>query len=364
MSLQDQQLGKNRVPEHLLGLDGLRGILAVFVAFSHIVGHLLGWNEALKNTGFAVDIFFILSGIVLFNSYVQQDGRKLQRAGRLLVNRFFRLWPLYAVTTVSVYVIWVSSPSAAVPSWISWEPERDLGLNLLFVNNGLGFEAVRSLNHPTWSISVEFWVGIIFLLVTIINKKLGIFLGLSMSGGIFIFGMLQPALVDGRVEGTVLSFGVVRCLLGMSLGALAMALYKYLKLSIGAVLVLTVGSIAIIGLNIVSNEAATSIATLGYLLFVSFGLVALGHSKEASFLDLQAFTLLGKYSYSIYLVHVPVVYIILNFSPQPQGHQWLVVLAMLLTYLVSVATYHLVELPAIKLGRVVLQVSQRGNRLA
>jgi peptidoglycan/LPS O-acetylase OafA/YrhL len=331
--------------------------LAVFVAFSHIVGHILGWDQALKNTGFAVDIFFVISGIVLYRSYVERGGGRIQRIGRLITNRFFRLWPLYALTTVSVYAIWLFAPSAKLPSWISLEADRDLVLNLLFVNNGLGLDTVRSLNHPTWSISIEFWLGILFISIAIFSKTLGITLGLSVAATIFMMGLLDPAYVDNKVSGTFLSFGVVRCLLGMSLGALAMALYKFIKPASGVVLFLTSGSIGIIGLNISSNETASSIASLGYLAFASFGLVLLGHSKRTSFLDFPALRLLGKYSYSIYLVHIPVVYVILIINPQPQGRaQDLVVLALFLTYLVSATTYHLVELPGIRLGRKVSRI--------
>lgn len=77
-------------------LEALRGIAAVVVMFLH-TGGTLGPIPA--NIGYlAVDLFFLLSGVVLANSYERQlTTGQISPAGFLL-QRIIRLYPIYLLS--------------------------------------------------------------------------------------------------------------------------------------------------------------------------------------------------------------------------------------------------------------------------
>ncbi|MGO7428469.1 acyltransferase family protein, partial [Rhizobium ruizarguesonis] len=77
-------------------LESLRGIAAVVVMLLH-TGGTLGPIPA--NIGYiAVDLFFLLSGVVLANSYERQlTTGQISPAGFLL-QRIIRLYPIYLLS--------------------------------------------------------------------------------------------------------------------------------------------------------------------------------------------------------------------------------------------------------------------------
>jgi peptidoglycan/LPS O-acetylase OafA/YrhL len=76
-----------------LTLDGLRGVAAVFVAMRHTAFfHSLGIHGGYM----AVDLFFVLSGFVIAHAYERRLAAGMG-AGRFLVLRYLRLWPVYLI---------------------------------------------------------------------------------------------------------------------------------------------------------------------------------------------------------------------------------------------------------------------------
>src|SRR5262249_45566496 len=79
-------------------LDGLRGLAALLVVFFHI-----GWpnhltdNNFVRNGYLAVDLFFILSGFVIFKIYAESI-RSVGDFRSFICLRFFRVYPLHFAT--------------------------------------------------------------------------------------------------------------------------------------------------------------------------------------------------------------------------------------------------------------------------
>ena len=92
---------RTRIP-HLAALTGLRGIAAWWVVFYHARLSLTEWmpeaGTAIAASGYlAVDLFFMLSGFVMWLNY----GERLRREGAAGApafwwRRFARIWPLHA----------------------------------------------------------------------------------------------------------------------------------------------------------------------------------------------------------------------------------------------------------------------------
>ncbi|HEO1574281.1 TPA: acyltransferase [Klebsiella aerogenes] len=86
-------------------LEGLRGLMALWVVFGHSLAALPIINKHLPPTAlnsYAVDVFIMLSGFVIFFMIDNKRQPYLQ----YIVQRFFRIFPLYIlVLVISIILI-------------------------------------------------------------------------------------------------------------------------------------------------------------------------------------------------------------------------------------------------------------------
>ncbi len=114
-------------------LDGLRGLLAVYVMVSHMASFaaMPGWlTRALSHGGAAVDVFFILSGMVILRSF----DAYAHRPAPFLATRAFRILPVFLVVFAVAVMIqnlqvnlagmpWIGPESLAYRMWADNEPQ-------------------------------------------------------------------------------------------------------------------------------------------------------------------------------------------------------------------------------------------------
>src|ERR1700722_4319361 len=80
--------------KRLHSLDGVRGLLALYVLLGHVAPFavLPDWvQDTVSHGGAAVDVFFVLSGLVITQSLVHAGGH----ATPFLVARFARIFPVF-----------------------------------------------------------------------------------------------------------------------------------------------------------------------------------------------------------------------------------------------------------------------------
>jgi peptidoglycan/LPS O-acetylase OafA/YrhL len=163
----DRALVSSDAPAHWAALDSLRGLAAVSVVLFHVT-----WTSPLyplpfvRNGYLMVDLFFVLSGFVIASAY---GGRisSPQALGRFLWLRLWRLYPVHLVFLIVFVAVQVvkytaeyrygihANHPALGPGW-TW----DFVANLLLVQ-GLT-DGAASFNGPSWSISVECAVYVMF----------------------------------------------------------------------------------------------------------------------------------------------------------------------------------------------------------
>lgn len=143
-------------------LDGIRGILALSVAISHIIGGVTGWaaNRAFVGAYLAVDIFFILSGFVLARLLLS----KHYSFTSFFWMRFWRLWPLHVAAVLLSIVIYEFNRSLGryAPPDGSFK-DVSLFLENAFFLMTMGIKDIAVINPPSWSIGIEFWSSAILL---------------------------------------------------------------------------------------------------------------------------------------------------------------------------------------------------------
>lgn len=210
IALENKSLTAKPSNKHLSELDSLRGLLAIWVAISHMVC-LCGfdtialprpldkiWAEFIYSSS-AVSVFIILSGFVI--SY--QLNRYRMSYGQFIRNRFFRIYPVYCIclligiasTCLLPYILFNASWKAnsyfnmLIP--VSNEERSNIighTVSHLFLINGmtdliLPYSAITIL-VPAWSISLEWQY---YMVAPLINRMLRypLFLVLLAVGAIY-----------------------------------------------------------------------------------------------------------------------------------------------------------------------------------
>ena len=145
-----------KTQKRYLELDSLRGFAALIVVFFHFTwghegaGFVFRWG----NTG--VDLFFMISGFVIFMSL-----NKIRTASEFIINRFCRLYPTYwACVTLSYILINIYYQVVAVDFQKLVFTDYLVNLTMLqFYFN------VPNVDQPYWTMIIEliFYVSILIL---------------------------------------------------------------------------------------------------------------------------------------------------------------------------------------------------------
>ena len=206
----------------ILPFTGLRGLAAWMIVFYHFREFVLADGLLLDIVGrgeYAVDLFFVMSGFVIALSYGDdfRDGISLGEAGRFLVKRLARIYPVHGVMLLA----FLSVPLALALT------ERQLpklftldyyAKSVLLIQNW-GFTDALAWNVPAWSISTELLFYIAFPLLAVAFARLARAPAvlLAIGGGVLLAIFLFGWAVGGLVEDTP-RYGMVRCLLECGLG--------------------------------------------------------------------------------------------------------------------------------------------------
>ncbi|MGA8197624.1 MAG: acyltransferase [Acetobacteraceae bacterium] len=172
----------------LVCLDGLRGVLAFYVMLSHTLPFtpMPGWLVWLFSHGGAgVDVFFILSGLVIVQSLASFD----YRARPFLIARVMRIYPVFIAVFIAAVAVqplatgfermaWIGPDSPARFIWSGGWP-NDWGLFIaahLTMTHGLFPDGVLpdvwvGFLGAAWSLSTEWQF---YLLALLIGGRLGL----------------------------------------------------------------------------------------------------------------------------------------------------------------------------------------------
>ena len=315
-------------------LDSLRGIAALFVVFGHFLAStviakilvrspfnfIIGGHEA-------VVFFFMLSGYVLTYQYERKTNFSY---GKFLVHRFFRLYIPYIVSILFCVLFFLScEPVHLSPEWVNsvrspgviWDIFAD---HLLLIHN---FNT-SAFNPVVWSLVHEMRITLIFpLFLWLVRLKPGsamliVFCITIISAGVDILNLNPSAGYDNSYSSTAhyLYVFLAGGLIAKHQHELLLIYRKLKPLQKGLLLIFmislynygTVGSFFLlfkikhlsVYLNEVLGRQAGDFLVATACFYFIVAAVALSGSK--TFLKNKILLFLGKISYSLYLVHLPV----------------------------------------------------------
>jgi peptidoglycan/LPS O-acetylase OafA/YrhL len=322
------------ISRHIAPLDSLRGIAAVCVVIHHFVTserfteifpHKSFLDIPLFQNGWLfVDLFFVLSGIVISLNYAEKRFQSFAFP-EFVVRRLARIYPMHLVTLllyVLLRLIKLGFIAAGVLHARSTAMENDTLYSFfvnLFLLQALGVLNTLSWNTPSWSISAEFYTYIVFgvvLLCARFQKSIRVFYLISAaivvaSGSLVIFGMHKTTLNFHY------DFGILRCITGFFLGALALGAVPYLSsISVPPPLQTLIHAAcvasAIVVVCVVGWYPPVSFAAPPIFAAMFVSLMLFPKQSVPRLLSVQPLVWLGQRSYSIYMVQALILGIAQN----------------------------------------------------
>jgi len=311
--------GGQNTRTRLAGLDGIRGLAALYVVVNHIflrtfpgypVDHAPFWAGWFIYGRFAVVVFIVLSGFSLALSPARH-GWRLGGASRFAYRRARRILPAYwAALAFSLAVAWLITP----PPGQAPPGTKSVVVNGLLVQNIVG---APTPNRSFWSMAVEAQLYIVFPLLLLLVRRWGAFVMLGtvtlIVAAVGVFGPHIP-----RVDTFVIQsapdlaalFGVGILAAGIVGASRARRSWPWQWLALAAALpvlaaILWRGSVwTLHNLFWVDLALGPAVACL---------LAALATGRPAPllrFLDTRPIRNLGLSSYSLYLTHGPIVVLV------------------------------------------------------
>ncbi|TPM62079.1 acyltransferase [Mesorhizobium sp. B2-2-1] len=299
-------------------LDGLRGLAAVAVVFYHAIldqsaatvavldppiQGLTSYREAatkialtVANGQSAVLLFFVLSGFVLKHSLSRATGSTLSICREFVVRRLCRLYP--AIIFCMVFCFALGSSLTNLP-WFAASPHLAAAANphLVLLNATL---AKITMHGATWTLQAEVLAVPFVLLAFFVGRKWGV-LGASICLAISVMAIESPflALNLPNMSGVLFAF-----MAGILLAETKSATFNEQAVWIA------VGFFLFARL-VVPMHSTT--ATISQTMLACCLVYAAFSARAGLFYDLlnaRSLRFLGRISFSLYLLNVPVMWVV------------------------------------------------------
>lgn len=297
--------------QRFLYLDCLRGISAILILLCHY-GDIVAHERLIGRIYLAVDMFFVLGGFVSGYAYERRLLTTMSWS-EFASRRLIRLVPLYILGLVlgGFSIVMLFHPNAA----------ELRGLGMAFVagalilpylsdtavlGDGPGLPDAFPLNPPSWALTYEIYVGLIYGAVARYMSNAWLMATIGASGLLYsIYVMGSDGYFLGSWARDVVP-GIFRVSFSFFMGVLIFRLFRPDKaLPKWAPIVLTVGLYAILAIPMLPR--GNRLVDLPILLFVLPGVVYLGArcNIPARFEKFVAFS--GDLAFPIYMLHFPIM---------------------------------------------------------
>jgi peptidoglycan/LPS O-acetylase OafA/YrhL len=311
---------------HYAQLDGLRGLAIALVVFYHFSlphrdfhGNQSGLVLQLAQAGWmGVDLFFVLSGFLITGILIE-TRTQAHYFRNFLGRRFLRIWPLYYLNLLVLLVL-LPLVLPSVPAQLQGMQEKQVwfwlyGANWLFAMEG-GFGTTSG--GYFWSLAVEeqFYLLWPFVVYRLSDRAL-----LRTSFALLCLSLVSRIVLAnmGVATGSLYTMTFTH-LDGLAVGSCLAICSRSAAMSARLARVLPIATaVALLGLVavwVVDRDFffwSKAMATYGYtfiailsgalLIYVVQGGKA---GRLSRFFTNRFLTMCGKYSYALYLIHVPV----------------------------------------------------------
>jgi peptidoglycan/LPS O-acetylase OafA/YrhL len=303
-------IAQTRRSEHLPALTGLRFFLALWVVFSHLIGTghvyepvvlmLPGPLQDLVRRGYqAVPTFFVLSGFVLARTYGLTEWNR-GNLRKYLTGRLARVYPVYLLSLLIVAPFIVSA-SDRPKGWL-------VAMHLTLAQGWFTGHYTAGWNTPAWSLSCEMFFYLIFplLIVPVKNGGWARTIGAALAACLLTQAMWAAGVSD-QIKPLV---HLADFLMGIAV-ARAFELLNQRRTAPSGQWFYGIGFLGSAAILAYAQYLPGSISMntllrpLNGLLLLGLGL---GGGRLARVLSARPVVYLGKASYAMYILHIPILW--------------------------------------------------------
>jgi peptidoglycan/LPS O-acetylase OafA/YrhL len=382
-----------KASHYISALTPLRGIAALLVILLHFnifIAKLTadGLTHVFDKLYLMVDLFFVLSGFIMYHVYGDMFKREVSRGAFLtfMKARFARIYPLHLVTFLFVLalpLLLTLTNTPQINNFFGMAFDYTAIPSQLLLTQAMGTHHEATWNSPSWSISVEWWAYVVFpfLVMFLVSTRIWsrLLIALLITAGYAVITYYAQPLFWGKrwemlnlpsqipfpvhnIDVITGPFGFLRCLCGFLFGMLVYEGYQksWGKKWLGS-------SLMFCGIWFVLLCLWHFDVTVDFFAVAGFGLIILSasynDSKVREVFTHKSLQFLGDISYSLYLVHMPLLffYITLRKIVIPDDSKQLMLLGynfslvqawigfavfLIATLIVASFTYRYIEKPA------------------
>ena len=330
----------------ILHIEKLRALCIALVFLYHL--EVPGFH----NGFLGVDVFFVISGFLMASLYGDMTSR--QQAADYFRRRMARILPAYYAV---ILITALFSFFLLLPHEIQMVMEQSIWAAFFLPNVGYWLDT-SYFDHTNlrpllnlWSLGIEVQFYLLFPLLLFIERRSRWLLGLLAAGSCLEYAILTRVdplsaffLLPGRLWEFLAGLGAARVLARFDLEKLPGMQWW------GAISVTVLTAIVLIAPSV--SRDFTFVTTLAVVLLAASAIVFGFTTGSDSNLVSRGLVSFGQYSYSVYLVHFPIIVFVMytpfggtNLSPTSQVATFI---AMLLTAVVAWLFYNFIERPTRK----------------
>lgn len=310
----------------LIFVEGMRAVAALYVVFGHVANivdpsFLVGidshsplWLQSILAPfhygHLAVAAFIVISGFCLRWAAIQRKDPNADRFGGFLDRRCSRILPpYYACLIISTLVaIYITPIPHSLPYSIYLPVNLSNFLAHVFLVQNLNSHWMYKINGVLWSIAIEFQIYFLYRILGLSLKFLGKVLTIALLAGLTWLVLVQ-------LEGIkYYPWYVVLFTVGMI--AADFSRYRQVRSRIGGLILWVAIATAAFGIahgwNLYATDAPVGLAT-ACALFIG------GRRGQKSWIvrifSWRPLAVVGAFSYSLYLMHDPVLQSLAIFHP-------------------------------------------------
>jgi peptidoglycan/LPS O-acetylase OafA/YrhL len=310
-------------------LDILRSfaVLIVVTAHSIAVTNLRGAGGIENRLGrLGVLFFFVHTALVLMMSMQRSQGRRW--VTRFYISRVFRIYPLSILCVAAVLFFRVPPilnklfVSPSIPNFIA---------NLALIQNLPGFSSVSG---PMWSLPFEVQMYLLLPFIFVMVRRYG-----SRGAAVISALAVVIAFLDMGLRGPRMA-QFFPCFMG---GVLA-----YSNLNRKAIIPAWLWPASLITILVIGYASGIS-PLIQWCICLTLGAIIPAYKDFADGCISKLAHTIARYSYGIYLCHMPLRWLCFQRLDVPTCIRWMAYI--LLVPAVSFLLYHLIESPMIRIGR-------------
>ena len=302
-----------------------------------------------------VQLFLIISGFLIHLGYLRGlDKGRVFSVREFFSKRFWRIYPPYLLALLFFCFAIQGGRYLMRPDRIA-----DLASHLLLVHN-LSDTTFFTINPAFWSIAVEAQLYVIFPILLLLRKKLGI--ARVLLGTVILAILLElikpftsPYIGDNAYGTSVFAFWYIWCA-----GAFLAERFHTGKTIFGhrkTALLISMTSFMLMTFSICTKATApftVPLAVLAWISFFEWFLYLPLNERHTRSIPFRAGVVIGLCSYSIYLFHQPYLRTIMLFFGDygffPAAVMIKLAVSFAIIVLLSYSLYVFVELPSIAIG--------------